>query len=472
MLFNSLTFVAFFGIILAVHRLPLPWTAKKFNLLFARDLFYAAWNPPFVVLLWISSIVDWLVTRRMSVARTTGGRRTWLVLSLLLNLGFLGFFKYAGFATQNLALVLFWFGVDYQPPTFSIILPIGISFYTFQSLSYTIDVYRRTILPWRSFLDFALSVAFFPHMNAGPIVRASYLLPQFRDPHRASRDQFSWGLCLVVFGLFAKVVLADAIAAPVADTVYDAATLAGLTDAWIGTLAFSAQIYLDFSGYSLCAIGTALCLGFALSDNFHFPYGAIGFSDFWRRWHISLSSWLRDYLYVALGGNRKGTGRTYVNLALTMLLGGLWHGASWRFVVWGALHGLYLGVERWLRGTFAPRPSLDSPIARAAFALLTYALVCVTWVFFRARDFPTAWTLLGAMLHGAPDRLVLGTAGAAGVLLLTAVLLVGHWRLRDTTLEASWTRLPAWSRPVILGLLLFAIALNRGVDRAFIYFQF
>jgi alginate O-acetyltransferase complex protein AlgI len=471
MLFNSLTFVAFFAIILAVHRLPLPWTVKKVNLLLASYLFYAAWNPPFVLLLWISSAFDWFATRRMVASRTPRGRRAWLVLSLVLNLGLLASFKYVGFVTENIAHLLALVGVTYRPPAFDILLPLGISFYTFQSLSYTIDVYRGTILPWPSFLDFALSVAFFPHMNAGPIVRSSYLLPQFSEPHQATRDQMSWGLCLVIFGLFAKMI-ADTIAAPVADRVYDAAALAGFTDAWVGTLAFSAQIFLDFSGYSLCAIGTALSLGFALSDNFRFPYAAIGFSDFWQRWHISLSSWLRDYLYVPLGGNRKGRGRTYVNLALTMLLGGLWHGASWRFVVWGGLHGVYLGGERWLRERVVPRPWMSRPIVRVALALFTYGLVCITWVFFRARDFATARTMLTRMLRGGSDQLALGSGTFVSIVLLTAVLLAFHWSLRDTTLEATWQRLPRWSRPVILAIMLCTLAFIRGADRAFIYFQF
>jgi alginate O-acetyltransferase complex protein AlgI len=471
MLFNSLGFAAFFVIVLAVHRLPLPWTVKKVNLLLASYFFYAAWNPPFVVLLWISSTVDWIVTQRMVASRTPTARRAWLIVSLVFNLGFLGFFKYVGFLTDNFAALAALFGVTVQPPAFDILLPIGISFYTFQSLSYTIDVYRGTILPWPSFLDFALSVAFFPHMNAGPIVRSSYLLPQFAEPRQATRDQMSWGLCLVLFGLFAKMI-ADTVAAPVADGVYAAASRAGFTDAWVGTLAFSSQIYLDFSGYSLCAIGTALCLGFALSDNFRFPYAAVGFSDFWQRWHISLSSWLRDYLYVPLGGNRRGRRRTYINLGLTMLLGGLWHGASWRFVVWGGLHGAYLAVERALRERGTAPAWINRLPVQIALALATYGLVCITWVFFRAPDFATAWTLLVAMLGGAQDRLALGAQTTVTIGLLTVIMLAAHWRLRNTTLEATWAKLPALLQPVIIAVIVGTLMLVHGSDRAFIYFQF
>jgi len=346
MVFNSLTFLVFFCVVLGLHQLPLPWRVKKGNLLAASYLFYAAWNPIFVLLLWTSTIVDWFVAKW--IVRTDGraGKRGILLLSLVVNLGFLGYFKYGTFLLENWAGLLKVFGLTYHPLVSPIVLPVGISFYTFETLSYTLEVYRGQVPPWDSFLDFALFVAFFPHLVAGPIVRAADFLPQCRTPKRVTAPQLGWGLSLLAFGLFEKVVVADALLAPVADQVYSSWEKAGCFDAWIGTLAFSGQIFFDFAGYSLCAIGAALCLGFVLKDNFHLPYAAIGFSDFWRRWHLSLSTWLRDYLYISLGGNRRGEARTYVNLMLTMLIGGLWHGASWRFVVWGGLHGMYLIVER------------------------------------------------------------------------------------------------------------------------------
>ena len=262
---------------------------------------------------------------------------------MVVNLGMLGYFKYGEFLLENFVTFAASLGVTYQPPEWNIILPVGISFYTFATLSYTLDVYLRRAKPAKHFLDYALFVTFFPHLVAGPIMRPTELVPQFAEPRRATLHQLYFGLALIILGLFQKVVLADGFLAPVVEKVYDAREgVPMMLDAWVATLAFSGQIFCDFAGYSSTAIGVALCLGFAMPDNFRFPYAAVGFSDFWRRWHITLSSWLRDYLYIPLGGNRFGPARTYTALMGTMLLGGLWHGAAWTFVVWGGLHGLYL----------------------------------------------------------------------------------------------------------------------------------
>ncbi|MCD4722509.1 MAG: hypothetical protein K8S13_22030 [Desulfobacula sp.] len=335
MVFNSLTFLVFFGIVLIVHNLRISWTAKKLSLIYFSYLFYAAWNPPFVVLLWISTLVDWKAGKKIYFARNIFQKRLYLVLSLIVNLGLLGFFKYGNFLLDNFISIMNVFNISFHPAKPDIILPVGISFYTFQSISYTIDIYKGRMKPWKSSIDFAMYVTFFPQLVAGPIVRATDFLPQCSLPKASSGKQLSWGFFLLVTGLFEKVFMADTLLAPVADAVYSGIGQTGFADAWIGTLAFSGQIFFDFAGYSTCAIGAALCLGFILPDNFRFPYGAVGFSDFWQRWHISLSSWLRDYLYIPLGGNRKGNTRTQINLMLTMLIGGLWHGASWRFVAWG-----------------------------------------------------------------------------------------------------------------------------------------
>ena len=273
----------------------------------------------------------------------------WLVVSLSVNLGLLGFFKYGTFLLDNFITFSELLGIPFTPAKPDIILPVGISFYTFQTLSYTLDIYFRKSRPWSSFLDYALFVTFFPQLVAGPIVRSSEFLPQCLTPRRATLERFSWGLILLVSGLFQKIVVADGLLAPIVEKVYDTGMVPDTLSAWCGTLAFSGQIFCDFAGYSSCAIGVAMCLGFKIPDNFRSPYAAIGFSDFWGRWHISLSSWLRDYLYIPLGGNRKGAAGTYINLMLTMLIGGLWHGASWTFVFWGGLHGLYLAVERMFR---------------------------------------------------------------------------------------------------------------------------
>jgi alginate O-acetyltransferase complex protein AlgI len=472
MIFNSLTFLVFFVVVLAIYYLPWTWTQRKVFLLLASYVFYAAWNPPFVLLLMGSTVIDWIVAKRMAATDDQVRRRALLMVSLVFNLGVLAFFKYGAFLLENFVALAHLVGIEYAPPTWNIVLPIGISFYTFLTLSYTIDVYHRKIEPGNSFLDYAFFITFFPHLVAGPIIRAADFLPQCAAPRLATRDQFTWGLTLMVIGVFEKVVLADAITAPVADTVYGAASSAGFIDAWIGTLAFSAQIFFDFAGYSTCAIGAALCLGFVLKDNFRFPYAAIGFSDFWQRWHISLSTWLRDYLYIPLGGNRHGPWKTRRNLMLTMLLGGLWHGASWRFVAWGGLHGTYLIAEREAKARIGRVAWLETTPARVLLALGTFALVCLTWVFFRAHSFPDATRLLRAMLVGAPDRLSLGVFATVSVVVVTALLLAAHWWMRDSSLEAKWQQLSVWGRSTVLAILILSIALVPGDDRAFIYFQF
>ena len=473
MVFNSLTFVVFFALVLALHAMPLRWTTKKANLLAASYLFYAAWNPPFVVLLWVSTLVDWWAANRLAATDRPAARRGWLLVSVLVNLGLLGYFKYGGFVLENLQAALAGIGIAYAPPDWHVVLPVGISFYTFQTMSYTLDVYLRRAAPSRSFLDFALYVTFFPQLVAGPIVRPSELLPQFATPRRATTPQFVLGLGLMTLGLFQKVVLADGFLAPAAEAVFDArpGTVAGALDAWTGTLAFSGQIFCDFAGYSTIAIGAAMCLGFALPDNFRFPYAAVGFSDFWRRWHITLSTWLRDYLYIPLGGNRHGVARTYFALMATMLLGGLWHGASWTFVAWGGLHGLYLAVERGLRARFAGyRPG---PLATFALGLLTYALVNVTWVFFRADSFGEAWSLLRGMAGlNAGAAPILPTSLLAPALAIVAGIVAAHWAMRLRTLEGFI----AVRRPAVLSgawaLMLFAVVATQGSGNAFIYFQF
>jgi alginate O-acetyltransferase complex protein AlgI len=371
-----------------------------------------------------------------------------------------------------LSAVLALAGVDYRPAGPDVVLPLGISFYTFETVSYAIDVYRRRIRPADSFLDYALFLTFFPHLVAGPIVRAGDFLPQCATPPRAGSRQVGWGLTLIVLGLFAKVILADRVLAPVADRVFGRATAATFTDAWTGVLAFAGQIYFDFSGYSLCALGTALCFGFVLRPNFHFPYAAVGFSDFWRRWHISLSTWLRDYLYIPLGGNRKGPARTVVNLAITMLLGGLWHGASWMFLAWGGLHAVYLVGERLLVAAVGGRPWATGRLATAAGALATFVLVSVAWVFFRAPDLATALELLSKMFRPDPAHYVLMRYQVRFTLLVVGALLLAHLVLRDSSLAAVAERAPAWLKPLVLAFLLACLALAPGGGRDFVYFQF
>lgn len=473
MLFTSPVFLLFLLCVLLLSRAPLKWNAKKIVLLLASYFFYASWNPPFVILLWISTLVDYNAALRMAASRKPRVRKFFLMLSLCVNLGILGAFKYADFMLNSFIDVAGWTGHEIAHTPFNFILPLGISFYTFQTMSYTIDVYRRKQKPTRNFADFALYVTFFPQLVAGPIVRAGEFLWQLKEERRATPTQLYWGVVLFIVGLFKKVFLADAVFARVVNTVYLSSGDPSFSQAWIGTYAFAGQIFCDFSGYTDMAIATALMLGFRLPDNFRAPYAAIGFSDFWRRWHISLSTWLRDYLYIPLGGNRKGKFRTRVNLMLTMLLGGLWHGAAWTFVIWGALHGLYLGLEHVAKRLSKPGLT-DARVVKAVLMLLTFHLVCVGWVFFRAESFSQAIDLTGVMTGlGSGEGVVIQSRWYLYLALLCAWgLVLVHWfmrnrRLEDVSAKAGWS-----ITAVTAGVMLFLTLTTGSPNADFIYFQF
>ncbi len=474
MLFNSLTFLVFFAVVLTLHHTVSSWRAQKSILLVASYLFYAAWNPPFVILLWVSTWVDWHVAKGLAVQEAPAKRRGLLMVSLAVNLGLLGFFKYGEFLLENFVALMHLAGIPFEAAAPSIVLPVGISFYTFQTLSYTLDVYFKKTERCQSFLDFALYVTFFPQLVAGPIVRSTDFLPQCVEPKRATRDQFGWGLYFITLGLFQKVVLADGLLASAADSVFGhKGESLFVADAWLGVLAFSAQIFCDFAGYSTTAIGAALCLGFILPDNFRSPYAAVGFSDFWRRWHISLSSWLRDYLYIPLGGSRHSTGRTLFNLMFTMFLGGLWHGASWTFVVWGLLHGAFLVIEHLLRQFFSAAAWVKTAAGRFILGLLTFLLVSIAWVFFRAADFPAAWALLQSLFAvSGGGAQILSTLEILQVSVVVTALLGTHWYLHEKRLEHAMQELPAWWVVTIWSSMLFALIMMQGGANAFIYFQF
>lgn len=472
MLFNSLGFIVFFVILLLLHYSPLGWKIKKTNLLLASYLFYAAWNPPLVILLWVSTLVDWMVGNKLYVTESKLKRKGLLLISILVNLGILGFFKYGGFALDNMIYAASQYNIDFNPLKPDIILPMGISFYTFQTMSYSIDIYFKKLKPSPVFLDFALYVTFFPQLVAGPIVRAKDLIPQFQRPKLADMKTFLWGLGLLTLGLFEKIVLADTFLAAPADDVFGSMESLAFLDAWIGVLAFSGQIFFDFAGYSTCAIGIAMCLGFKLPHNFLYPYAAIGFSDLWNRWHVSLSTWLRDYLYIPLGGNRKGNMRTYANLMMTMLIGGLWHGAAWTFVAWGALHGIYLTIERLLRkrvhiantNRFFPGFSL---------ALLTFGCVTLTWVFFRAQSFSQAWNLLKSMFGFTVDGAkVLHTLHIFEVGIIMSLLLIIQWVMRNTTVLERAQKMNWAVIGLIWSAMLILLFIAQGSGDSFIYFQF
>jgi D-alanyl-lipoteichoic acid acyltransferase DltB (MBOAT superfamily) len=473
MLFNSLTFVVFFALVLGGYWTLRSWEARKNLLLAASYLFYGTWNPPFAILLFATTALDFYLGARIARSTTPRSRRGWLIASLASNLSMLGFFKYGNFLLENFTWLMAQAGVNYQPPHLDLFLPIGISFYTFHSLSYTLDVYRGTTQPTRSLRDFVLAVSFFPQLVAGPIVRAADFLPQAAQPPAPQAGRFIWGLCLMTLGLFEKTVLADTMLADAAEKIFAyGGPLAGL-DAWTGVLAFSGQIFFDFAGYSTCAIGAALCLGFHLRDNFRFPYAAIGFSDFWRRWHISLSTFLRDYLYIPLGGNRSGALRAAINLMIVMFIGGLWHGAAWTFVVWGLIHGVCLVVERVLRAVFKDAAWTRQLGVQVLLGLGTYAAICFAWVFFRAADFSSATRLVQAMAGFLPrGDAILATREILQVGVVTAGLLGAHWLLRNTTMEAVVAKAPRWVLAGTWSVMICGIILTQGNGNAFIYFQF
>lgn len=467
MQFDSLTFLVFFVVVLAAFWTLRDWSARKNLLLAASYIFYAAWNPFFVGLILLSTLVDWYAAGRMLLTTSQRLKNVLLLTSLGVNLGLLAYFKYTNFLLGAFSDLLDAFGVVYQSPAYDIVLPVGISFYTFQTLSYTIDIYRGKLDRHWSLRDFALFVSFFPQLVAGPIVRAAYFLPQTERPPLFSRNALGLGLALVVCGLFMKVVLADAFVAPVADAAFTQSGLLGFSAAWLGVLAFGAQIFFDFAGYSTIAIGAAACLGFSIPDNFQKPYGAQGFSDFWSRWHISLSTWFRDYVYIPLGGNRGTTYATYRNLMLTMLIAGFWHGASWMFIIWGFVHGAMLVLER----AAGLHTVVMPPLARWVYAFFVLVMVHFAWVFFRAPNLQTALQMLDAMTGAAGEGLHTGRELYA--LLVIGGMLLYHSAFREARLQDTLLNMRPWLRGGLLGLMLLLVFLYSGGDeRSFIYFQF
>jgi len=389
MYFNELRFLVFFAACWAVHWSLRGNRSRKLWLLACSYIFYAGWDWRFLGLILLSTLVDFGVGLALSKEAGPRARRGWLIASLISNLGILGYFKYAGFFVRSAHEFFGSLGLDFSLPVLEIVLPVGISFYTFQTLSYTIDVYRRRLDPTRDLGDFALFVAFFPQLVAGPIVRATTFLPQLVEKRRLTQVAFRAHLSLFLFGYVKKAVVGDNFA-PVIERIFDNPEAFGPLAKWMGLSMFSVQIYCDFSGYSDMAIACAGLLGYALPINFNFPYLARTITEFWRRWHISLSSWFRDYLYIPLGGNRSSTTRTYWNLFLVFFICGLWHGASWNFVVWGLFHGLFLIFERVVK--------IESRL-RSALLGHTYVLFVssLAWVFFRAPDLRSSMTFIGGL---------------------------------------------------------------------------
>lgn len=473
MLFNTQDFARFFAVVFVLYwLLRNHLRAQNVLLLAVAYYFYACWEPRFLVLLIASTVMDYACGIAVDRIQNSRRRKAFVALSMILNLGMLGYFKYYNFFAESLQILTVRLGVPVQISTLKIFLPIGISFYTFQSMSYVIDVYRREIKPTRDLIQFATFVSFFPHLVAGPIMRPTSLLPQVEQPRVFRLRQFYEGAYLIFWGLTKKVVVADNLALFVNDLFGRWETLDG-GSAMLAIYAFAFQIYCDFSGYTDAARGIAKCLGFELALNFNLPYFATSPKDFWSRWHISLSSWLRDYLYIPLGGNRGGRWRVYRNLMLTMAIGGLWHGAAWTFVLWGVFHGAILVLHRLLEPLLAridPTDPVASQVWKATRIVVTFHLVCLGWLLFRAETLAQAWGMLHAVAMRPalpPKSYWLPVAALVAPLLL---MQVAQYAKRDLTIIF---RSPWYVRSVVYAAMFYAFVLaGEFAGEQFLYFQF
>jgi D-alanyl-lipoteichoic acid acyltransferase DltB (MBOAT superfamily) len=474
--FNSFKFFAFF---ILVYCLYLMMGHKKQNrmLLLASYVFYGSWDWRFLSLIIISTFVDYFCGLRIEHASTPKRRKLFLTISISCNLGILGIFKYYDFFALSLSQLANTFGLQIEPHFLSLVLPVGISFYTFQTMSYTIDIYRGQMRATNQFLDFALYVAFFPQLVAGPIERARRLLPQILEPRRLTLDHFYEGSFLIFWGLFQKAFIADNLAR-IVDPVFNQPGPYNGILVLIALYAFAFQIFCDFAGYSNIARGLSKCMGIDIMVNFNNPYFAQNPSDFWGRWHISLSTWLRDYLYIPLGGNQKGVLNTYRNLALTMLLGGLWHGAAATFVVWGAYHGALLICHRLFKPAFLAMDKLSIVFSRTGWTAIKivvfFHLVVIGWLFFRANSLHQAIDMLGGLLwhlEWAPN-LDLAFLGQQ-LIFFTSLLLVVQWfQYKNDNLMIIYRSHPIIKTAfyIVAGLLLIIFGVSDGNE--FIYFQF
>lgn len=480
--FNSLDFAIFLPIVFGIYWLINARNKKWQNLflLSASYLFYGWWDWRFLFLIGFSSIADYWIGLRLAKATSLWARKVFLVVSLVVNLGLLGFFKYYGFFIESLKDSFSFLGYDLPIRGLNVVLPVGISFYTFQTLSYTIDIYRRKIQPHRGLVDFLAFVSFFPQLVAGPIERASNLLPQFKQERTFDPLQATDGLRQILWGLFKKVAVADNCAV-IANRVFEDPNAYPGSVLALGTVFFAIQIYCDFSGYSDIAIGTARLFGFNLMQNFAFPYFSRDIAEFWRRWHISLSTWFRDYVYIPLGGNRGSSFVLYRNIVIVFLLSGFWHGANWTFLIWGALHAVFFlplvisGVHKYHNNDVSQGRILVSiPDALKIFG--TFALVCFAWIFFRAETLGGAFEYIARMFttfHRAPGEFLefIDDCDEPFSLLIFMILVEWFQRCKSHGLDMSSIKY----RPIrfcIYYVILILIYRYGTEDQDFIYFQF
>jgi alginate O-acetyltransferase complex protein AlgI len=472
MLFPTIEFAVFFAIVF-----PITWwlntrnTAKKWVLVAASYFFYAAWRWDFTLLLFASSLGNYLAALVLGRLGDGALRRAWLWLAVAANLGLLGYFKYYNFFVASLVNTLDALGLKVDIGFIEVALPIAISFVTFHALSYIIDVYRRALKPTTSLVDILLYISFFPHLIAGPIVRASKFLAQTVGPRDPANIRLGQSVFLILGGLFKKVIIANYLSTEFVDAVFRDPAANSSLDLLFGMYAYAIVIYCDFSAYTDIAIGIANLLGYEFPQNFNYPYRAVSVQDFWRRWHMSLSSWLRDYLYIPLGGSHHGQFNTYRNIMITMALGGLWHGAAWSFLIWGVLHGAALVVERMLGVTAEGRSARRSPLGNVIGWAVTFQFVCIAWVFFRASS-TEAWLAYFSTLLSAANWSTRGTPFVAVIFLLGAFshIIPPHWL---ASLEARYDRAPLPVKVLVPFVVIFliAVAAPNGIA-PFIYFQF
>jgi len=474
MVFNSLHFLAFFPIVYAIYRL-LPHRGQNVFLVAASYYFYAAWDWRFLGLLIGSTIVDYSMARFIARTQDPRRRKLALVVSLVYNLGVLGFFKYFNFFDTSLAHVFSWFGFHVDTITLHVILPMGISFYTFMTISYVIDVYRREIEPTTNVIDFALFVCYFPHLVAGPVLRANLLLPQIKAPRVITREQIVEGLWLIAWGYFQKMFVADNLSRLI-EPVFDPSLTPTGVEVLVAVYAFAFQGYGDFAGYSNIARGVSKLMGIELNVNFLFPYLVISPREFWRHWHISLSSWLRDYLYFPLGGSRGSEVKTERNLMLTMTLGGLWHGAGWPYILWGAYQGFTLVANRWVdMAARRFRWTMPSGITwqRLLMVILMFQVTCVGMLISRAVSVPDAGRLAAILFTNFHLSSKTVESLIVPVLMILAPFLAVHFYQAWHGTELAPLGLPRPARYAIVGAVFYLILLFGDFQGAqFIYFQF